>query len=95
MERKNIIKFKEWKETNEDTYKVNDEGIMEKQEWELYKDWHPSKFTVSNLSKKTEEQLIQNSEFVWIIKKNDIIVSVLSGDISKDILDEFFDNLKK
>jgi hypothetical protein len=94
MENK-VFKFKDYiTNTNEDTYKPDENGKMVKQEWELYKDWHPSKFKVSVLSSSKDTTPFDSGEYVWIIKKNDIIVSILSADINEDVVNTFFNNLK-
>jgi len=88
-----VVKFHDYI-TNEDTYKVNDEGKVEKQEWEMYKDWHPSKFKVFNLTKKSDTVPFENGEYVWVIKRNDVIVGVFSSMIEEVKIEEFFNNLK-
>lgn len=92
MDNNKIIKFKDF--TNEDTYKVNDAGKIEKQEWELYKDWHPLKFKVLNLTKKGDITPYEKGEFVWIIKRNDNIVATLSSELSEEKINSFFELLK-
>ncbi len=94
MENK-VFKFKDYiTNTNEDTYKPDENGKMVKQEWELYKDWHPSKFKVSNLSISKDITPFDVCEYVWIIKKSDKIVSILSGDIEEDKINILFNSLK-
>ena len=88
-----IIKFGDFK-TNEDTYKINADGKPEKQEWELYKDWHPAKFKVLNLTKKGDTTPFDGGEFVWVIKRNDKIVAIFSSELKETKVDEFFTNLK-
>ncbi len=94
MDKNKIIKFKDFT-TNEDTYKVNDDGKIEKQEWELYKDWHPAKFKVSNLTKKSDTTPFETGEFVWVIKKDDIIVSIFSSKFSENKIEKIFNILKE
>ena len=96
MENRKIVKlFKDFNIT-EDTYKPNSDGVMEKQEWELYKDWHPSKFKVSNMTKGKDITPFDDNDFVWIIKRNDKIVSILSSSIfdNDEKANIFFNNLK-
>lgn len=93
MENKKVIKFRDFN-TNEQTYKVSHDGKIEKQEWELYKDWHPAKFKVSNLTKKIDTTPFESGEYVWIIKKSDIIVSILSSDLEQNAIEDFFNTLK-
>ena len=90
-----VIKFKDFT-TNEDTYKINAEGKPEKQEWELYKDWHPAKFKVFNLTKKGDTTPFDDGSgnFVWVIKRNEKIVSIFSSEIKETKIEEFFENLK-
>lgn len=92
MENK-IIKFKDF--ANEDTYKVNAEGKIEKQEWELYKDWHPAKFKVSNFTKEKETTPFNSGEFVWVIKRNDVIVSIFSSQFSESKMEKIFTIFKE
>ncbi len=93
MEKNIVIKFNDYL-TTEQTYKVNAEGVIEKQEWELYKDWHPAKFKVLNLTKDTDTTPFEKGKFVWIIKRNDNIVSVLSSQFDEIKVKEFFESLK-
>ena len=93
MENNKVIKFKDYL-TTEQTYKVNADGKIEKQEWELYKDWHPAKFKISNLTKKADTTPFDNGEFVWVIKQNEVIVATFSSHLDKDKVELFFNNLK-
>ncbi len=94
MEKNKVIKFKDYN-TSEQTYKVNADGQVEKQEWELYKDWHPAKFKVMNFSKDADIAPFEKGEFVWIIKRNDNIVSIFSSELEQNKIEEFFNNLKE
>jgi hypothetical protein len=93
MENK-IVKFREFTNTNEHTYKPDINGKMIKQEWELYKDWHPAKFKVSSLTISKDIAPFEG-EFVWVIKRNDNIISIFSSIIDQEKIKIFFDALKK
>lgn len=90
MER--IVKFDKFI-TNEKTIKINKDGIPELQELELYKDFHPNKFKLLNVSDKKNTQLF-NTDFVWVIKKGDVIISTFSADIDEKNIKTFFESLK-
>jgi hypothetical protein len=88
-----VVKFKEF--ITEDTYKVNVDGVIEKMEYELYKDWHPAKFKIYNMSNNKDVNLYKNDEYIWVIKKNDTIISTFSSNIDEELINNFFNNLKK
>ena len=83
MENK-IIKFKDYKQANEATFTVSDEGKMVLADYEMYKDWHPKKF------KSLGACLYDSCEFVWIIKFKDNIIGTFSDTISEQNIHEVF-----
>ncbi len=94
MENNKVVKFKDFK-TNERSYKIKPDGTAEKLEFELSKDWHPLKFKVMSFSKKKDLTPFEKGEYVWVIKKNEKIISVFSSEIDEDTIKEFYDKLSK
>ena len=83
----NIKKFDEY--TNENRYKVNDEGMLEKQEYEMYKDHHPQKFLYN------KDATLYSSETVWVIKHQDEIIATFNGDLDEEIVKSFYEKINK
>lgn len=87
MKNNKVVKYSDF--IAEDTYKPNKDGVLIKQEWELYKDWHPKKFTMLS-----DKNTFLSDDFVWVIKNNENIFSVISSKIEENILNIMFEALK-
>jgi hypothetical protein len=83
-----VLKFNEYSDINEATYVMQEDGTMKMKEFEMVKDHHPNKF--AHLGEN-----FLTSEFAWVIRKNENIISVMSGDISPEIMYTFFKMLEK
>lgn len=77
----------------EDTYAVNDDGLMVKQDIEIYKDAYPSKFIYHDIKEEKEVELF-DSEDVYVLKIKDKRMGVFSGDLSDDMIKKIKDLFK-
>ena len=94
MEKKeDILKFGEFSNIKENTYKVNDEGEMEKQEWELYEDHYSEKYMEFLETDKTKK--LFETDKVWVLKHMDIKVGVFSNEIDADRLKQALEIFRK
>ena len=74
---------------SENMYKVNDEGQLEKQDYEYYKDHHPQKFLYNSDS----ESKLFESDTVWVIKHHDKIIATFDGQLDETLIQTFFEKL--
>lgn len=83
-----VIKFQEYKKVNETTYIVGEDGVLRMKEYEMVKDHHPNKFVHLGENFLT-------AEFAWVIRKNDVIIAVINGDVDEDNMKSFFSKLQE
>lgn len=86
-----ILKYLDY--LKEDTYKMSDEGKMEKQDWELHTDHN-----INMYKRYTDSVNMENlfdTEKGYRIKHKGKIVGVLNGDIPEEKTKEILDILKK
>jgi hypothetical protein len=83
-----VMKFGEYKNVNETTYIVGEDGVLRMKEYEMVKDHHPNKF--AHLGEN-----FLTSEFAWVIRKNDVIIAVIDGDVDEDNMKLFFSKLQE
>lgn len=87
-----VIKFSDFDLTTEEVYKANEEGQLEKQVYELYKDVHSEKYAEYKDSEKTTKLL--ESEEVWVLKHKDVKVAIFDASIGEDQIKKMVDILK-
>jgi hypothetical protein len=85
-----IVKYAEY--IKEDTYKVGDDGTMEKQDWELHADHNMNMYKRYTDSVNTED--LFDCEKGYRIKYKGKIVGVLSDEISEEKSKKILDILK-
>lgn len=87
-----IIRFSDFNLTNEEIYKANEEGVLEKQDYELYKDVHSEKYAEYEGSDKTNK--LFTSEEVWVLKHKDIKIAVFDSSIGEEQIKKMVELLK-
>ncbi len=83
-----VMKFGEYKNINETTYIVGEDGVLRMKEYEMVKDHHPNKF--AHLGEN-----FLSAEYAWVIRKNDVIIAVINGDVDEDNMKLFFSKLQE
>lgn len=83
-----VMKFQEYKNINETTYIVGEDGVLRMKEYEMVKDHHPNKF--AHLGEN-----FLTAEYAWVIRKNDVIIAVINGDVDEDNMKLFFSKLQE
>lgn len=84
-----VLKFSEYDFTNEKSYTMKD-GKFQETEFEIYRDHHPEKFTAVSL-KENNQSKIFDTETIWVIKKDEKILAVVSGDLPEESIRQMFD----
>lgn len=79
-----VFSFAEY--TNENVYKVGENGQFEKQDWSCYKDHHPAKYDIAY---ETE------GGCTWVIKYKEDKIALLAGSTSEDVVRNIMELLAK